>query len=118
YEGSISALATDSELATKLGGFTDKASLVQALTEMQPDPGDAAKIASLNAENLAQGAVRRRLDGILRDQDDPLGRYRTSYWAQEYTTYGSEGSQNALPGFRTISQGVAGGIDGEFAHGL
>ncbi|MHB1207183.1 MAG: autotransporter outer membrane beta-barrel domain-containing protein, partial [Rhodospirillaceae bacterium] len=115
YEASISALATDDELSTLLGGMTDRTKFTHALGQLLPDTTDAMRTASLQGQNLAQSAIRRRLDGLLRDRDEPLGRYRTSYWAQTFGTYGTQSAQGNAPGYRVITGGLAAGVDGELS---
>ena len=113
YEASIGALATDDELSTLLGGMTSRTDFTKALGQLVPDTTDAMRTAALQGQNLAQSAIRRRLDGLLRDRDEPLGRYRTSYWAQTYGAYGTQSAQGNAPGYRVITGGLAGGVDGE-----
>jgi uncharacterized protein with beta-barrel porin domain len=113
YEASISALATDNDLAAVLGGMTDRTAFTKALGQLLPDTTDAMRTAALQGQNLAQSAIRRRMDGVLRDRDEPLGRYRSSYWAQTFGTYGTQSAQNGFPGYRVITGGLAAGVDGE-----
>ena len=118
YEALIPALATDSDMSSTLGALTVRSDFDQALAQLMPDITDASRIAALNADSLTQTAIRRRLDGLLRDRDEPLGRYRSSYWAQTFGTYGTQSAQGATPGFRVISGGLAAGIDGEISNGV
>ena len=118
YEGVISALDTDTELSDKLGGFTQQSDLEHALTTMLPDTGAATRLALLGADNMSQSIIRRRLDGQLRNRDEPLGRYRPSYWAQAFGTYGSQSAVNEFPGFHVATGGIAGGLDDELDNGI
>lgn len=118
YEGVVPALATDTEMSAALAGITARTDFTKALTSLMPDVSDAARIAALNAIDLSQSAIRRRLDGLSRALDEPFGRYRTSYWAQLYGTYGNQNTApnaagTSIPGYRVVSGGLAAGIDGE-----
>ncbi len=118
YEGVINALDTDDELSEKLGGFTQQSDLEHAPTTMLPDTGAATQLALLGADNMSASLIRRRLDGQLRNRDEPFGRYRSSYWAQAFGTYGSQSAVNEFPGFHVATGGLAGGLDGELDNGI
>ena len=118
YEAVVPALTTDDELSTALGGIAARADFTKALNQLMPDVADASRIAALNGINLSQSAVRRRMEGLSRTLDEPFGRYRSSYWAQLYGTYGTQNTaQNAagtsIPGYKVVTGGIAAGIDGE-----
>lgn len=118
YEAVVPALATDTGLSTALGDITARGTFTTALGQLMPDVSDASRIAALNAINLSQTAVRRRMEGLSRSLDEPLGRYRSSVWAQVYGTYGTQNTaQNAagttVPGYRVVTGGLAAGVDGE-----
>lgn len=118
YEGIIDALDTDEELTNKLGGFTQQSDLEHALNAMLPDTGAGTRLALLGADNASQSLIRRRLDGQPRNRDEPFGRYRSSYWAQTFGTYGSQAAVNEFPGFHVTTLGIAGGMDAELDNGI
>ena len=113
YEGVIPALSLDDGINTAMTGVTSRTNFLNDLSQLLPDASNATRFATLGAQDVAQGAIRRRLDGLLREVDEPLGRYRSSFWVQEITTYGSQGSSNDIPGYRVLAQSLAAGIDGE-----
>lgn len=118
YEGLIDALDSDEELTDKLGGFTQQSDLEHALNAMLPDTGAGTRLAILGADNASQSLIRRRLDGQPRNLDEPFGRFRSSYWAQTFGSYGSQSAVGEFPGFHVTTFGIAGGMDTELDNGI
>ncbi len=118
YEGIIPALDLDEGISDSLSAVTDRADFIKDLEQLMPDDTGATRLVTLSAQDIAQSAIRRRLDGLLRENDDPLGRYRTSWWVQEYTTYGSKGGETDIPGYNVIAQSLAAGVDSEIARNV
>ncbi len=113
YDASIGGLGGDAEFAGVMANFTDQAKFEAALAEMVPDTSDAARRVALNGRGLSQSAIQRRLSGFPSNRNDPLGRFRSGFWLQHLTTFGSADAAGAVPGYSTFSMGVAGGLDAE-----
>lgn len=114
YDNWIAALDGDTELAGTMAAFTDQETFENALAQLVPDTSDAGRRVALNARALSQSAINRRLSGFGRNRTDPMGRFRSSWWVQNLTTFGSADGAGTVPGFSTFSMGLAGGVDVEW----
>ncbi len=113
YDSSVAGLGLDSEFSGAMADFTDQAKFEAALAEMVPDTSDAARRVALTARSLSQSALSRRMSGFLSNRNDPLGRFRSGFWLQHLTSFGSGDGEGAVPGYSLFSMGVAGGVDAE-----
>lgn len=113
YDRSVAGMGLDSEFAGVMAAYTDQAKFEAALAEMVPDTSDAARRVALNARALSDSAIQRRLSGFPSNRNDPLGRFRSGFWLQHLTTFGSADGAGEVPGFSTFSMGVAAGMDAE-----
>jgi len=78
---------------------------------MVPDTSDAARRVALTSRRLSQGAIQRRMGGFLTNKADPLGRFRSGFWLQNVTSFGSGDAAGATPGYDVFSLGFAAGVD-------
>jgi len=117
YDNWIEALDGDTELAGTMASFTDQAIFENALAQLVPDTSDASRRVALNGRTLSQGAINRRVTGFLRNRNAPLGRFRSGWWLQQLTNFGSGDGDGSVPGYSTMSIGVAGGVDFEAFEG-
>lgn len=115
YDASVAGMGQDSAFSGVMAAFTEQEKFEAALAEMVPDTSDAARRAALNARALSTSAINRRLSGFPSNRNDPLGRFRSGFWLQNLTTFGSANGAGDVPGYSTFSLGVAGGVDAEIA---
>lgn len=113
YDGSVDGLGQDAELSGVMAAFTDQTKFAAALAAMVPDTSDAARRVALSSRALALGAIQRRMSGFTANRNDPLGRFRSGFWLQTLTRFGSADADGAAPGYSLFSMGVAGGLDAE-----
>ncbi len=111
YDSSVAGLGQDTDFAGVMAAFTDQSKFEAALAEMVPDTSDAARRVALTSRRLSQGAIQRRMGGFLTNKTDPLGRFRSGFWLQNVTSFGSGDAQGAAPGYDVFSLGLAAGVD-------
>ncbi|MGE3477199.1 MAG: autotransporter domain-containing protein [Rhodospirillaceae bacterium] len=111
YDSSVAGLGQDTDFAGVMAAYTDQAKFEAALAEMVPDTSDAARRVALTSRRLSQGAIQRRMGGFLTNKTDPLGRFRSGFWLQNVTSFGSGDAQGASPGYDVFSLGFAAGVD-------
>ncbi|MGE4062825.1 MAG: autotransporter domain-containing protein [Rhodospirillaceae bacterium] len=111
YDGVVESLGADTELSGVMAAFTEQPKFEAALSAMVPDVSDAARRSALTSRALAQSAIQRRLSGFPGNRNDPLGRFRSGFWLQSLTNFGSADDEAGVPGYSLFAQGVAGGID-------
>lgn len=111
YDSSIEGQGQDPEFAGVMAAFTDRAKFEAALAAQVPDTSDAARRSAMTSRALAQSAIQRRLGGFPGNRNDPLGRFRSGFWLQSLTTFGSADDDVGIPGHSLFAQGVSGGVD-------
>jgi uncharacterized protein with beta-barrel porin domain len=111
YDSSVAGLGQDTDFAGVMAAFTEQAKFEAALGEMAPDTSDAARRVALTSRRLSQGAIQRRMGGFLTNKTDPLGRFRSGFWLQNVTSFGSGDAEGATPGYDVFSLGFAAGVD-------
>ncbi|MGE3333026.1 MAG: autotransporter domain-containing protein [Rhodospirillaceae bacterium] len=111
YDSSVAGLGQDTEFAGVMAAYTERSKFEAALAEMVPDTSDAARRVALTSRRLSQGAIQRRMGGFLTNKADPLGRFRSGFWLQNVTSFGSGDAQGATPGYDVFSLGFTAGVD-------
>ena len=111
YESSSTALSQDSDLFTDLASITTQDSFESALEQFLPDTSDAIFQSALDQQNMAFGAINRRLDRV-----PALGIYRDrpTVWLQTMGHYAKRKADEIRPGYSTWSGGIAIGTDRQF----
>jgi uncharacterized protein with beta-barrel porin domain len=119
YEGAIDALELDQPVATALSSQTTRDTFISTLRKLSPDTSDAVRQSALVNQNLALGAVRRRLDGIHnQNSDDPETNDLPSFWSQGLGTAGSASANgDDQPSYSYWGLGVAVGADTPIGKG-
>ncbi|TAL04056.1 MAG: autotransporter domain-containing protein [Rhodospirillaceae bacterium] len=113
FNGSIGALALDQQVGGAIAGQSTKDQFVAAFRQLMPDTTDAWRQAALSNQNLALGAVRRRLQGIPNATDTNEGEL-SSVWVQglgTVATASSGGASDTQPGYSYWGLGIALGAD-------
>jgi len=111
YDSSVAGMGQDTDFSGVMAAYTEQAKLEAALAEMVPDTSDAARRVALTSRRLSQGAIQRRMGGFLTNKADPLGRFRSGFWLQNVTSFGSGDAAGATPGYDVFSLGFAAGVD-------
>jgi len=113
YDNSVAGMGQDTEFSGVMAAFTEQAKFEAALAEMVPDTSDAARRVALSSRAQAEGALQRRMSGFLSNRNDPLGRFRSGFWLQALSRFGSGSGDGAgnIPGYSLFSAGVAAGVD-------
>ncbi|MBT5241543.1 MAG: autotransporter domain-containing protein [Rhodospirillaceae bacterium] len=108
YEGAAAALSGDTNLFTGLAGIATQAEFEDALIQLLPDTSSAVMQAAIDQQNMALGAINRRLDRV-----PALGFYRDkpSVWVQAMTHYARRDPVGEQLGYTTWSGGIAIGAD-------
>lgn len=108
YEGASAALSADTELFTGLAAITTQAEFESALRQVLPDTSSAFMQAALDQQNMALGAINRRLDRV-----PAVGFYRDkpSAWIQPMGHYAKRKADTDQLGYSTWSGGIAIGTD-------
>ena len=111
YESSSAALSQDSSLFTELASVTVQDEFESALDQFLPDTSDAVFQSALDQQNMAFGAINRRLDRV-----PALGFYRDrpTVWLQTLGHYAKRKADEIRPGYSTWSGGIAVGADRQF----
>ncbi len=118
YENSLTALAADNELFTAIASSTTKAAFEGTMKQLLPDSSDASLYAAQRTQNLAYGVIRSRLAGIPRTTGLAAGTDYSSFWIQQFGSYGKRDAETEQPGYRIYSVGIASGIDKQFTPEL
>ena len=108
YESSSAALSQDSALFAELASITAQAEFESALDQFLPDTSDAIIQSAIDQQNMAFGAINRRLDRV-----PALGFYRDrpTVWLQTMGHYAKRNAAGERSGYTTWSGGIAIGAD-------
>ena len=108
YEGAAGGLSADREFFSGLAAITIQADFESALLQTLPDTSNAIMQAALDQQNMALGAINRRLDGV-----PAVGFYRDnpSVWIQPMGHYAKQAAGTDQLGYTTWSGGIAIGTD-------
>ncbi len=111
YESSSAALSQDSELFTDLASITAQPEFESALDQFLPDTSDAVFQSAIDQQNMAFGAINRRLDRV---PAQGFYRDRPTVWLQTMGHYAKRKADELRPGYSTWSGGIAVGFDRQF----
>ena len=111
FESSSAALSQDSSLFTELASITVQDEFESALEQFLPDTSDAVIQAALDQQNMALGAINRRLDRV---PAQGFYRDRPTVWLQTMGHYAKRKADDIRPGYTTWSGGIAIGADRQF----
>lgn len=108
YEGASAAFSGDTDLFTGLAGIATQAEFENALIQLLPDTSSAVMQAAIDQQNMALGAINRRLDRV-----PAVGFYRDkpSAWVQGMIHYAKRKPDGEQLGYTTWSGGIAIGVD-------
>ena len=108
YEGSGAALSADTNLFTGLAALVNREDFESALQQLMPDTSNAVMQSALDQQNMAWGAINRRLDRV-----PAIGFYRDrpTVWVQPMGHYAKRSADGEFQGYSTWSGGIAIGAD-------
>lgn len=116
YDNAGGAFSQDSSLFTSLAAITDQTTFEDALRQFVPDTSNAVVQSALNQQNMALGAINRRLDRV---PAQGFYRDRPTVWIQPMGHYAKRKTDGEQLGYTTWSGGIAIGTDrqvGEMAR--
>lgn len=116
YDNAGSALSQDPSLFTSLAAITEQTVFEDALRQFVPDTSNAVIQSALDQQNMALGAINRRLDRV---PAQGFYRDRPTVWIQPMGHYAKREADGEQLGYSTWSGGIAIGADrqvGEMAR--
>lgn len=116
YDNAGGALSQDSSLFTSLAAITDPTVFEDSLRQFVPDTSNAVIQSAINQQNMALGAINRRLDRV---PAQGFYRDRPTVWLQPMGHYAKRKSDGEQLGYTTWAGGIAIGADrqvGEMAR--
>lgn len=108
FDNAGDALSQDSSLFTSLAAITDQVTFEDALRQFVPDTSNAVIQSALNQQNMALGAINRRLDRV---PAQGFYRDRPTVWLQPMGHYAKRKAEGEELGYTTWSGGIAIGTD-------
>ncbi len=112
YNAFNTALNADVPLVTTLSALQTQDEFNNAIRQLMPDSSGALRQAALNNQDMAAGAVRRRLVGVAKNgMPDHAAGDVASFWAQALGDYGDQRAQGEQSGFEVWGLGIALGAD-------
>ena len=112
YNGFTTALNADVPLVTALSALQTREEFENGLRRLMPDSSGALQQAALNNQEMAAGAIRRRLVGVAKNgmPDHATGDI-PSFWAQAIGDYSDQSAHGEQNGFDIWGLGIAFGAD-------
>jgi len=112
YNAFTTALNQDIPVVTALSALQTKAEFDSALAQLLPDSSGALQQAALNNQDMAGGAIRRRLVGVAKNgMPDHAAGDVASFWAQALGDYSNQSGRGEQAGFDIWGLGIAFGAD-------
>lgn len=112
YNAFTTALNNDTPVVTALSALTTKEEFEGALAQMMPDTSGAVQQAAINNQDMAAGAIRRRLVGVAKNgMPDHAAGDIASFWTQALGDYSDQKPRGEQAGFDIWGLGIAFGAD-------
>jgi len=112
YNAFTTALNQDIPVVTALSALQTKAEFESALTQLMPDSSGALHQAALNNQDMAGGAIRRRLVGVAKNgMPDHAAGDVASFWTQALGDYSNQSARGEHAGYDIWGLGIALGAD-------
>ncbi len=112
YDGFTTALNSDVPLVTAVSGLQTQSEFESSLRKLMPDSSGALQQAALNNQEMAAGAIRRRLVGVAKNgMPDHAAGDIPSFWAQAIGDYSDQSAHGEQNGFDIWGLGIAFGAD-------
>ncbi len=112
YDNFTTALNQDVPLVTAISAIQTAADFTAGLRQLMPDSSGALQQASLNNQDMASGAIRRRLVGVARNgMPDHAAGDVSSFWAQALGDFSNQKAHGEQAGFDVWGLGIAVGAD-------
>ena len=112
YNGFTTAMNADVPLVTAISALQTKDEFESNLSKLLPDSSGALQQAALNNQEMAGGAIRRRLVGVAKNgMPDHAAGDIPSFWAQAIGDYSDQQARGEQNGFDIWGLGIAFGAD-------
>ncbi len=112
YSGFTTAMNQDVPLVTAISALQTQGDFEASLSKLLPDSSGALQQAALNNQEMASGAIRRRLVGVAKNgMPDHAAGDIPSFWAQAIGDYSDQRARGEQNGFDIWGLGVAFGAD-------
>lgn len=112
YTGFTTALNADVPLVTAISALQTKEEFESSLRQLMPDSSGALHQAAINNQEMAAGAIRRRLVGVAKNgMPDHAAGDIPSFWAQALGDYSDQRAHGEQAGFDIWGLGIAFGAD-------
>lgn len=112
YDAFTTALNQDVPLVTAVSAIQTAADFTAGLRQVMPDTSGALQQASLNNQDMASGAIRRRLVGVAKNgMPDHAAGDVSSFWAQALGDFSNQKARGEQAGFDVWGLGIAVGAD-------
>ncbi len=112
YNAFTGALNQDTPVVTAVSALQNKDDFTKAVRQLMPDTSGATLQGALNNQDMAAGAIRRRLVGVAKNgMPDHAAGDVASFWAQALGDYGDQRAHGEQAGFDIWGLGVAFGAD-------
>lgn len=112
YNGFTTAMNADVPLVTAISALQTKEEFEASLSKLLPDSSGALQQAALNNQEMAGGAIRRRLVGVAKNgMPDHAAGDIPSFWAQAIGDYSDQRARGEQNGFDIWGLGIAFGAD-------
>ena len=112
YNAFTTALNADAPVVTAVSALNTKEDFENALDQLMPDTSGALQQAAMNNQDMAAGAIRRRLVGVAKNgMPDHAAGDIASFWAQALGDYSDQRPRGEQAGFDIWGLGIAFGAD-------
>jgi len=112
YDAFAPALNQDIPVVTAFSALETEAQFTAAIRQLMPDSSGALQQAALNNQDMAAGAIRRRLVGVARNgMPDHAAGDVASFWVQALGDYGNQDGEGEQAGYEVWGLGIALGAD-------
>jgi len=112
YDAFSTALNQDVPVVTAFSALQTEAEFTKSIRQLMPDSSGALQQAALNNQDMAAGAIRRRMVGVARNgMPDHAAGDVASFWAQALGDYGDQTAKGEHAGFEVWGLGIALGAD-------
>ena len=112
YNTFSTALNQDVPLVTAISAIQTADDFNKSLQQLMPDTSGAIQQAALNNQDMASGAIRRRLVGVAKNgMPDHASGDVSSFWAQALGDFGDQKARGEQAGFDIWGLGIAFGAD-------
>jgi uncharacterized protein with beta-barrel porin domain len=112
YNAFATALNQDLAVVTAVSAIQTQGEFISSIRQLMPDSSGASLQAALNNQDMASGAIRRRLVGVAKSgMPDHAAGDVASFWAQAIGDYSVQDGSGEQAGYDIWGLGIAFGAD-------